>query len=101
MGNYWLQFDDAYVKTKLICNWPEVKKEHNEISQDIKGVIMKYLFFRVFLKMRKMQLSNFEIDKISEESLIERDCKELGNNWIYDNLCLIKELYFKVWQKKK
>ena len=42
--------------------------------------------------MRKKQLSNFEIDKISEESLIERDCKELGNNWIYDNLCLIKEL---------
>ena len=39
-----------------------------------------------------MQLSNFEIAKISEESLIERDCKELGNNWIYDNLCLIKEL---------
>ena len=20
LGNYWLQFDDAYVKTKLICN---------------------------------------------------------------------------------
>ena len=30
--------------------------------------------------MRKMQLSNFEIDKISEEFLIERDFKELGNN---------------------
>ena len=47
-----------------------------------------------------MQLTNFEIDKISGESLIKRDCNELGNNWIYDNLCLIKELYFKVWQKK-
>ena len=64
MGNYRLQFNDAYVKTKLICNWPEVKKEHNEISQVIKGVIMKYLFFSVFFKIRKMQLSNFEIDKI-------------------------------------
>ena len=30
--------------------------------------------------MRKKQLSNFEIDKISEESLIERYCKELENN---------------------
>ena len=92
VGKLLVTIDDAYVKTKLICNWPEVKKEHDEISQDIKGVIMKYLFFRVFLKMRKMQLSNFEIDKISEEFLIERDFKELGNNWIYDNLCLIKEL---------
>ena len=43
MGTYWLQFDDAYVKPKLICNWPEVKKEHDEISQVIKNVIMKYL----------------------------------------------------------
>ena len=43
LGTYWLQFDDAYVKPKLICNWPEVKKEHDEISQVIKNVIMKYL----------------------------------------------------------
>jgi hypothetical protein len=43
LGNYWLQFDDTYVKTKLICNWHEDKKEHDEISQVIKGVIMKYL----------------------------------------------------------
>ena len=43
LGTYWLQFDDAYVKPKLICNWPEVKKEHDEISQVIKEVIRKYL----------------------------------------------------------
>ena len=48
MGNYWLQFNDAYVKTKLICNWPEVKKEHDEISQVIKGVILKYLTLMFF-----------------------------------------------------
>ena len=63
MGNYWLQFDDAYVKTKLICNWPEVKKEHDEISQVIKGVIMKYLFFSVFLKWEK---SNYQILKLTK-----------------------------------
>ena len=48
MGNYWLQFDDTYVKTKLICNWHEDKKEHDEISQVIKGVIMKYLTLMFF-----------------------------------------------------
>ena len=63
MGNYWLQFNDAYVKTKLICNWPEVKKEHDEISQVIKGVIMKYLFFSVFLKWEKC---NYQILKLTK-----------------------------------
>ena len=43
LGTYWLQFDDAYVKPKLICNWPEVKKEHDEIAEVITDVIKNYL----------------------------------------------------------
>lgn len=43
VGTYWLEFDDAYVKPKLICNWPEVKKEHDEIAKVIKNVIKDYL----------------------------------------------------------
>ena len=43
LGTYWLQFDDAYLKPKLICNWPEVKKEHDEIAEVIQEVIKKYL----------------------------------------------------------
>lgn len=43
VGTYWLEFDDAYVKPKLICGWPEVKKEHDEIAQVIKNVIKNYL----------------------------------------------------------
>ena len=43
LGTYWLQFDDAYLKPKLICNWPEVKKEHDEIAEVIQDVIKKYL----------------------------------------------------------
>ena len=43
LGTYWLQFDDAYLKPKLICNWPEVKKEHDEIAEVITDVIKKYL----------------------------------------------------------
>ena len=39
LGTYWLQFDDAYLKPKLICNWPEVKKEHDEIAEVITDVI--------------------------------------------------------------
>jgi len=42
VGN-WLQFDNIYLKPKLICNWPEVKKEHDEIAEIIPDVIKKYL----------------------------------------------------------
>ncbi|MCQ2817950.1 MAG: cation:proton antiporter, partial [archaeon] len=43
IGTYWISFDDEYVKPKLICGWPEVKKEHDEIAQVIKKVIKDYL----------------------------------------------------------
>ena len=43
LGTYWLQFDDIYLKPKLICNWPEVKKEHDEIADVITDVIKNYL----------------------------------------------------------
>ena len=43
LGTYWLQFDDAYLKPKLICNWPEVKKEHDEIAEVITDVIKNYI----------------------------------------------------------
>ena len=43
LGTYWLQFDDAYLKPKLICNWPEVKKEHDEIAEVITDVNKNYI----------------------------------------------------------
>ena len=42
VGN-WLQFDNIYLKPKLICNWPEVKKEHDEIAEVITDVNKTYL----------------------------------------------------------
>ena len=57
LGTYWLQFDDAYLKPKLICNWPEVKKEHDEISEVITDVIKKYLEEK---KKKKLYLADKE-----------------------------------------
>ena len=63
LGTYWLQFDDAYLKPKLICNWPEVKKEHDEIAEVITDVIKKYLEEK---KKKKLFLANKEKDEIGE-----------------------------------
>ena len=57
LGTYWLQFDDAYLKPKLICNWPEVKKEHDEIAEVITDVIKKYLEEK---KKKKLYLADKE-----------------------------------------
>ena len=58
VGTYWLEFDDEYVKPKLICNWPEVKKEHDEIAQVIKDVIKDYLEAK---KRKKSGLGNSDM----------------------------------------
>lgn len=63
LGTYWLQFDDAYLKPKLICNWPEVKKEHDEIAEVITDVIKKYLEEK---KKKKLFLADKEKDEIGE-----------------------------------
>ena len=57
LGTYWLQFDDAYLKPKLICNWPEVKKEHDEIAEVITDVIKNYLEEK---KKKKLYLAEKE-----------------------------------------
>lgn len=43
IGTYWLEFDDCYIKPKLILNWPIVKQEHDEIAQVIQNTIKQYL----------------------------------------------------------
>ena len=64
LGTYWLQFDDAYLKPKLICNWPEVKKEHDEISEVITDVIKKYLEEK---KKKQLYMADKENNEIGEE----------------------------------
>ena len=65
LGTYWLQFDDAYLKPKLICNWPEVKKEHDEIAEVITDVIKNYLEEK---KKKKLYLADKENNnEINEE----------------------------------
>ena len=64
LGTYWLQFDDAYLKPKLICNWPEVKKEHDEISEVITDVIKKYLEEK---KKKKLYMADKENNEMGEE----------------------------------
>ena len=43
IGKYWLEFDNDYIKPKLICNWPEIKKEQNEITEVIINEVKKFI----------------------------------------------------------
>ena len=81
LGTYWLQFDDAYLKPKLICNWPEVKKEHDEIAEVITDVIKKYLEEK---KKKKLYLADKENNNndVNEE---ENEMKERLYNGENDN----------------
>ena len=67
LGTYWLQFDDAYLKPKLICNWPEVKKEHDEIAEVITDVIKKYLEEK-YNQKEEEENNNIESEKGSEKN---------------------------------
>ena len=73
LGTYWLQFDDAYLKPKLICNWPEVKKEHDEIAEVITDVIKKYLEEKY--NQKEEENNNIENEKVREknEKFIKND----------------------------
>ena len=77
LGTYWLQFDDAYLKPKLICNWPEVKKEHDEIAEVITDVIKKYLEEK---KKKKIYLADKENNEIGEEGNEMRERLYEGEN---------------------
>ena len=82
LGTYWLQFDDAYVKPKLICNWPEVKKEHDEIAEVIQEVIKKYLEEKH--KKRKETSDNInetEENNEMKERLFNEDKNEEYNDY--------------------
>ena len=81
IGTYWLQFDDAYLKPKLICNWPEVKKEHDEIAEVIKGVITKYLEEKKRKKSQMLVSDNKENNnEINNEYQTEYMKLEDGNS---------------------
>lgn len=41
-GTYWAEFDDVYMKPKLIYNWPQVQKEQNEVSSIINKVMEEF-----------------------------------------------------------
>ena len=82
LGTYWLQFDDAYLKPKLICNWPEVKKEHDEIAEVIQEVIKKYLEEKH--KKRKETSDNInetEENNEMKERLFNEDKNEEYNDY--------------------
>ena len=42
MGTYWVEFDNLYMKPKLVHNWPHVKEQHDQISIIIKKEIDEY-----------------------------------------------------------
>lgn len=42
IGTYWVEFDDVYMKPKLVHNWPEVKKDNDNIARRIKNNISEY-----------------------------------------------------------
>ena len=77
LGTYWLQFDDAYLKPKLICNWPEVKKEHDEIAEVITDVIKKYLEEK---KKKKLYIADKENNEIGEEGNEMKERLYQGDN---------------------
>ena len=77
LGTYWLQFDDAYLKPKLICNWPEVKKEHDEIAEVITDVIKKYLEEK---KKKKLYIADKENNEIGEKGNEMKERLYQGDN---------------------
>ena len=77
LGTYWLQFDDAYLKPKLINNWPEVKKEHDEIAEVITEVIKKYLEEK---KKKKLYIADKENNEINEEGNEMKERLYQGDN---------------------
>ena len=42
LGTYWIDFDNIYMKPKLIYGWPLVQDEHDEISTIVRNVIKDY-----------------------------------------------------------
>ena len=79
LGTYWLQFDDAYLKPKLICNWPEVKKEHDEIAEVITDVIKNYMDGKTS-KENEEKDENKEGNEIKEK-LLNSDKNEEYNDY--------------------
>jgi sodium/hydrogen exchanger-like protein 6/7/sodium/hydrogen exchanger 8 len=79
LGTYWLQFDDAYLKPKLICNWPEVKKEHDEIAEVITYVIKNYMDGKTS-KENEEKDENKEGNEIKEK-LLNSDKNEEYNDY--------------------
>jgi hypothetical protein len=41
-GTYWKEFDNFFLKPKLIYRWPLIKEEHDEIANIIKTEIEEY-----------------------------------------------------------
>ena len=83
LGTYWLQFDDAYLKPKLICNWPEVKKEHDEIAEVITDVIKNYIDERDKREDEEYNnnINNEEEENEMKEKLLNSDKNEEYNDY--------------------
>lgn len=67
LGTYWVDFDNVYMKPKLIHNWPDVKKEHDQVSKIIKNVIKE------FKKSAKQDKKDKKESKKSLRQFIEGD----------------------------
>jgi hypothetical protein len=93
LGTYWLQFDDIYLKPKLICNWPEVKKEHDEIADVITDVIKNYLEEK---KKKEENINNNNINEDEEgnemkERLFDSDKNNEYNDYKTNYMKLMDE----------
>ena len=56
---YWKNFDENFLKPKLIHNWPYVKDEHEEISRKIQDVINDEKIKKITVKLRTLPIQKF------------------------------------------
>ena len=93
LGTYWLQFDDAYLKPKLICNWPEVKKEHDEIAEVITDVIKNYIDEKRNKEEDEMNnnINNTEEGYELKEKLVKNEKNDEYNDYKLNNMKLQDE----------
>ena len=71
----WKNFDDDFLKPRLIHNWPNVKDEHEEISRKIKDVINDEKMKKIEVKLRTLPQQPFlsnekDLNKTQIQSLL-------------------------------
>ena len=76
LGTYWIDFDNVYMKPKLIHNWPAVKSEHDDISKIIKDVIKNFKTGKDELNQENNDNNfrkQFEVDHLDRKCEIVRN----------------------------